>query len=195
MKNLYNLREECSNKLLKEYDKFLYNQRETLVKIPKLYYISNGKGGWLGGVDSFIKKNILPIKYDTNGVVVSLKNFKIYHISYSGDLKRPMPSHVFSIDPKDLYFDALLERLENQVYNEENSEVSQTLPLKEWLEKALNIGLDITFEDTLLHYKGVTRKYITPYCKDEYQFEKFKNKLIVGMAKKSLNSSKTPSYF
>ena len=192
MEKLYRVREECARKLLNEYEEYLYNQKDLISQLPKLYYVSNGKGGWLGGVDSFISKKLIPINID-RWSFVSLDDLKIYRYTVNSII-RPTIEDVFSIRPEDLDFNERFERLYKSVYEKENDEVSQTFKLEEWVTKAIKIDLDVTFEDALLHYKGISEKYVLSKCKDEYEFENFKSRLIVLEAKKSLNLNKTPSY-
>lgn len=192
MKNLESVRVDYALSLKMEYEKFILQQKEILTQLPKLYYISNGKMGWLGGVDLWIRKNIIPINMDET--FISLKDFKIYNLM-QGEIVKPRIESIFSINPQALEFEKEFKRYKNKAYSDVNSEVSQTLELRDWLKKGLMVGIDLKLEDALAHYSGIVDKYVYNVCEDEREFNRVKEGVIKSLAKESLNFNKSPSYF
>lgn len=192
MINLESIRADHALSLKIEYERFISQQKDILIQLPRLYYISNGKGGWLGGVDFWITKNIIPINMDET--FISLEDFKIYSVMM-GEISKPRIESIFLINPQALDFEKEFKRYKNKAYNDINSTTSQTLELKNWLEKGLMIGLDLDFKDVLAHYNGIVEKYVYEVCRNEKEFLKLKESVIKSLAKECLNLDKAPSYF
>lgn len=184
---LIDIRSSYAATLKEEYEKYLSQKINKLKNLPKLMYIANGKNGWSGPVDTYVRFNAIPV-VSGDKILFCLDDCKLYAMFY-GPLKlvEPTQEMIFNINPN-FILDINIERTCDNAYNKKNNESSQVLPLEEWTIKGIKIGLDITYEDALNHYKGIEDKYVYRHCKNHLEFEALKQGLINSLAKQYLRA-------
>lgn len=178
---LKRLRIQYIDNLKYMYEEYIKQYLPLLQKINRLRYISNGKRGWNGLVDYEIKHNVF-----------GLGNRQYIHLNtgtLSDDAENPYPCYndfIFDVEPDNLDFKNIYEYYYNKAYIQCNEdEVSQTLILDEFLQNAYVIGLDLTFDEVLAHYKGI-QHYVYTICKNEDEFNTYKTVLFTMYAKELL---------
>lgn len=142
--------------------RFVKSKLEYWRQVPKLYYISEGKSGYLS--NHILLEDKQYCVDDKNQIYVDCQTGEIINRLGSrrkGDIDKSLDSHLIrrwvmsmGTDLTDIDGEEVCKHYDHEIDRMKYSTVSQVIFPDEWIYKAIENGLELTYKDYCRHFDG-----------------------------------------
>lgn len=164
---------------------YIDKNKEYIRKLPKLYFLANGKSGWLDSWSDYCHNhctNIIDNYYidcDSLKICYGLPRNEHY-INNSKD-KIELMKKILNNEVID--FKKEVEKLEIKS-NEPIHEIIGMITIRDWFEDSISYGFDISYKEYCTYFKGRINE---GYNISENKYDEIVNSMSAEIAKKKLS--------